>query len=178
MIDETLRDLRNQVCKSYTIVTRSYDGCSGRMTSETRTEHPEPYIKLTHDQGVALLALINKLESERQVTHESAIDFLRNEAGMTDREKIINELVEHIESALAVDGDYVDCVRTDLLQTVVGLLKEQEAVKPVLDEQTGRLWLCGKCGSYVGFEDNDPHDPNEFDKFCRECGRPVLWEGR
>ena len=57
-------------------------------------------------------------------------------------------------------------------------LKEQDAVKPVLDEQTGRFWLCGKCGSYVGFEDNDPHDPNEFDKFCRECGRPVLWEGR
>ena len=58
------------------------------------------------------------------------------------------------------------------------LLKEHEAVKPVLDEQTGRIWLCGKCGSYVGFEDNDPHDPNEFDKYCRECGRPVLWEGR
>ena len=58
------------------------------------------------------------------------------------------------------------------------LLKEQEAVKPVLDEQTGRIWLCGKCGTYVGFEDNDPHDPNEFDKYCRECGRPVLWEGR
>lgn len=60
----------------------------------------------------------------------------------------------------------------------VCLLKEQEAVKPVLDEQTGRIWLCGKCGTYVGFEDNDPHDPNEFDKYCRECGRPVLWEGR
>ena len=60
----------------------------------------------------------------------------------------------------------------------MGWLKEQEPVKPVLDEQTGRIWLCGKCGSYVGFEDNDPHDPNEFDKYCRECGRPVLWEGR
>ena len=58
------------------------------------------------------------------------------------------------------------------------LLKEQEAVKPVLDEKTGRIWLCGNCGSYVGFEDNDPHDPNEFDKYCRKCGRPVLWEGR
>lgn len=43
---------------------------------------------------------------------------------MPDRKKVINELVEHIESALAVDSDYVDCVRTDLLQTVVGLLKE------------------------------------------------------
>ena len=57
-------------------------------------------------------------------------------------------------------------------------LKEQEPVKPVRDEETGRIWLCGKCGTYVGFEDNDPNDPNEFDKYCRECGHPVLWEGR
>ena len=40
-----------------------------------------------------------------------------------DREKVINELVEHIESALSVDSDYVDCVRTDLLQYTVALLK-------------------------------------------------------
>jgi len=65
-----------------------------------------------------------------------------------------------------------------LFKDVYALLKEQEAVNPVLDEQTGRIWLCGNCGSYVGFEDNDPHDPNEFDKYCRECGKPVLWEGR
>ena len=65
-----------------------------------------------------------------------------------------------------------------LTEDILSLLKEQEAVKPVLDEKTGRIWLCGKCGSYVGFEDNDPHDSNEFDKFCRACGRPVLWEGR
>ena len=31
---------------------------------------------------------------------------------MADREKVINELVECIESALSVDSDYVDCVRT------------------------------------------------------------------
>jgi len=48
---------------------------------------------------------------------------------MIDREKVINELVEHIESALDVDSDYVDCVRTDLLQYTVALLKEQEAEK-------------------------------------------------
>jgi hypothetical protein len=65
-----------------------------------------------------------------------------------------------------------------LCRSAVSLLKEHEAVKPVLDEQTGRIWLCGNCGSYVGFEDHDEDDPNEFDKYCRECGRPVLWEGR
>ena len=47
------------------------------------------------------------------------------EVGMTDREKVINELVSHIESALSIDSDFVDCVRTDLLQTAVGLLKKQ-----------------------------------------------------
>ena len=60
----------------------------------------------------------------------------------------------------------------------ITLLKEHEAVKPVRDKKTGRVWLCGNCGSYVGFEDHDENDPNEFDKYCRECGRPVLWEGR
>lgn len=51
-----------------------------------------------------------------------------------DREKVINELIEHIESALSVDSDYVDCVRTDLLQYTVALLKEQETE------------LCDRCG--------------------------------
>ena len=56
--------------------------------------------------------------------------------------------------------------------------KEQEAVKPVRDKETGRIWLCGNCGTYVGFEDHDENDPNEFDTYCRVCGHPVLWEGR
>ena len=50
-----------------------------------------------------------------------------------DREKVINELVEHIESALSVDSDYVDCIRTDLLQYTVALLKEQEAKQHISD---------------------------------------------
>lgn len=65
----------------------------------------------------------------------------------------------------------------EALDIALALLKEQEAVKPVRDEQTGRIWLCGKCGSYVGFEDSDPYDPNDFAKYCRDCGIPVLWEG-
>ena len=53
---------------------------------------------------------------------------------MPDREKVIDELVEHIENALSVDSDYVDCVRTDLLQTAVALLKTQEPRVLTLDE--------------------------------------------
>ena len=86
-----------------------------------------------------------------------------------DREKVINELVEHIESALAVDSDYVDCVRTDLLQTVVGLLKEQEAVKPKSKVRHGAnaqiQHFCGNCNSML----------HGKPKYCSECGKGVLW---
>ena len=101
------------------------------------------------------------------------------------------ELLE-IEHECMLRGSHDDCDRNcadcelvqddgdlhEMYTNVIALLKEQEAVKPVRDEETGRMWLCGNCGSYVGFEDSDPHDPNEFDKYCRECGKPVLWEGR
>lgn len=96
---------------------------------------------------------------------------------MPDREKVINQLDVDIQRAERT-GEMLVYVGRKTAKEVLSLLKEQEAVKPVLDKQTGRIWLCGNCGSYVGFEDNDPHDPNEFDKHCRECGRPVLWEGR
>lgn len=88
--------------------------------------------------------------------------------------ELLNERLERL--AMVLDEIMPSCAL--LVRDALEVLKEQEAVKPVLDEQTGRIWLCGKCGSYVGFEDNDPHDPNEYDKYCRKCGRPVLWEGR
>ena len=108
---------------------------------------------------------------------------------MTDREKVIKGLdccIKQGEQGIldcdsdcpyGEHGNRLDCW-IKMNRDALALLEEKDAVKPVLDEQTGRIWLCGKCGSYVGFEDNDPHDPNEFDKYCRECGRPVLWEGR
>lgn len=59
---------------------------------------------------------------------------------MPDREKVINELIEHIESALAVDSDYVDCIRTDLLQTVVHMLTEQDTVEHAIDVLRAHGW--------------------------------------
>ena len=104
---------------------------------------------------------------------------------MPDLEKVIKGLQIERE-CVSRDCDR-DCGKCDLVQDrdwllsvyddAIALLKEQDAVRPVLDEQTGRIWLCGNCGSYVGFEDNDPNDPNEFDKYCRECGHPVSWKG-
>ena len=54
---------------------------------------------------------------------------------MTDIEKVINELVSHVESSLAVDSDYVDCVRTDLLQIVIGILKGIKPIKINVNEK-------------------------------------------
>lgn len=75
-----------------------------------------------------------------------------------DREKVINELVEHIESALAVDSDYVDCVRTDLLQYTVALLKEQEA-------KTGH-WNGPECSCCHAILERTPR----FFRYCPYCG--------
>ena len=86
-----------------------------------------------------------------------------------DREKVINELVEHIESALDVDSDYVDCVRTDLLQTVVGLLKEQEAVVRCKDcKYSASDMACthpNEWGNEVSRNDGNP------DWFCADGER-------
>lgn len=96
---------------------------------------------------------------------------------MPDREKVINELVEHIESALAVDSDYVDCVRTDLLQTVVGLLKEQEAVEPktghwIFESAYREAWshTCSECGKRMTTA------YNTYANYCWNCGAKM--EGR
>lgn len=77
-----------------------------------------------------------------------------------DREKVINELVKHIESALNVDSDYVDCVRTDLLQYTVALLKEQETQKFFVDESGKIIPLpivvrCKDCKHNT----SSPHNP-------------------
>ena len=83
-----------------------------------------------------------------------------------DREKVINELVEHIESALAIDSDYVDCVRTDLLQYTIALLKEQEAEierlkKPDCEHANHDGAGClGYCGCE---QDDEPIDT------CKQC---------
>ena len=92
---------------------------------------------------------------------------------MSDRELLLERLKR---LAIVLDELMPQCA--ELVRDTIDLLKEQDAVKPVRDKETGRIWLCGNCGSYVGFEDHDEDDPNEFDKFCRECGHPVLWEGR
>ena len=91
MSDETLRDLYNQTMKTYTIVTRSYDS-DGNLTGESRSEHFEPYIKLTHDQCVEILRCLDSYG----ITREDAINFLRNDGWLKRHDKELTKNKEPV----------------------------------------------------------------------------------
>lgn len=59
-----------------------------------------------------------------------------------------------------------------------GLLKEQEAVEPIpffteTGEESKNYVICGHCKSI-----NAIMPKVTKQKYCHECGHPVLWEGR
>ena len=65
------------------------------------------------------------------------------------------------------------CVEQDLeddgFDVDVELLKEQEAVSVVQREVMHLLvWCCGSCGVAI----------THGDKFCRNCGQAVKWDGK
>lgn len=106
MNNEVLDSLKSQVNNTYCIVTRTYDA-AGNMTGESRREHPEPYVRITHDQGVELLKLIDLLkESARPITHESAIDFLREENWLQSHDRILTQRMEPMTIKKYLDGTY------------------------------------------------------------------------
>lgn len=59
-------------------------------------------------------------------------------------------------------------------------LQEQEAVEPSFkqDEKGIFVWCCGSCGAYMYHIYDGIDKAKEYAKFCRQCGKPVLWEGR
>ena len=87
---------------------------------------------------------------------------------MIDREKVINELVSHIENALSVDSDYVDCIPTDLLQYAVALLKAEKKTKVVFKQNDGSIESeCGNCGQYL----------DKTYSHCPKCNKELDWNG-
>jgi hypothetical protein len=60
------------------------------------------------------------------------------------------------------------------------LLKEQETVEPSFkqDEKGIFVWCCGSCGAYMYHIYDGIDKAKEYAKFCRKCGKPVLWKGR
>ena len=99
---------------------------------------------------------------------------------MIDRRQVVYDIercICHVPDACRDCSHYPDknggpigCME-DLLSEALELLKEQEAVEPEKAfSSSGVTWwnICGNCKTAI--------NPN--DKFCHECGTPVLWEGR
>ena len=86
---------------------------------------------------------------------------------MPDREKVISELNEYIESALAICAPDVDYIPVNLLKYTVALLKEQEAPsKEELISHYGKMYKCKRCGLEWY---------QQTQKYCQECGTAVKW---
>lgn len=73
-------------------------------------------------------------------------------------------------------GDTIDYfLDEDISPTVNAVpIEEQEAVEPLPQNSNGwvrtiKLWYCGACHSKIS---------RRTSKYCPNCGKPILWEGR
>lgn len=98
---------------------------------------------------------------------------------MADREKVIYDIercICHVPDACRDcshygHGEVIGCME-ELLTDALALLKEHEAVKPILIRE-GRNkhyndYVCPRCDNEVVYEQN----------YCSECGVEFMWEGR
>ena len=106
-----------------------------------------------------------------------------------DREKVIKGLemcIRHGENPSVRCGQKDECPYEqnglpcwiDLSKDALALLKEQEAVEPIpffttTGEESRNYVVCGHCKSI-----NSIMPKATKQKYCHECGRPVLWKGR
>jgi DNA-directed RNA polymerase subunit RPC12/RpoP len=90
---------------------------------------------------------------------------------MPDREKVIRHIVAEISIARTCKKDFAS-VDIDMLSDALVLLKEQEAVKPILVREGWNKhhnnYVCPRCDNEVVYEQN----------YCSDCGVRFLWEGR
>ena len=100
---------------------------------------------------------------------------------MSDREKIIKAFEIHNDRS-------VDCTECpcnsddscleDIMEDVLALLKEQEAIKPYMDYDGQDVWRCGKCGNslmHPSYYESD-EDAKNYIRYCSHCGRGVKWD--
>ena len=62
----------------------------------------------------------------------------------------------------------------NLTKDVIELLKEQEPVKPTVDEFGNAYCICGENVGFI--PQNDKTLPKVLCNYCNECGRKLVWE--
>ena len=91
---------------------------------------------------------------------------------MGNREKVIKEFADFVKSFSKRDDTYYK----GLFNSVLALLKEQEAVKPLAKEDDS--YEC-VCGAIVGWDELDSSGIVQTRlNYCPFCGKPIGWEGR
>jgi len=80
---------------------------------------------------------------------------------VTKRNDVIKALDEAVANAY---NDYIQ-IPLWVYDSILTLLKEQEAVKPITEHH---LFLCPVCKNTLF----------RGQKFCHECGKRIEWEGR
>jgi len=102
-----------------------------------------------------------------------------------DREKVIKWLnvCKTSHYAVGIKEDYPcrlcpyyekEYCMKELISDALELLKEHEAVEPLPQNSNGwvrtiTLWYCGACHAKIS---------RRTSKYCPNCGKPILWEGR
>lgn len=88
---------------------------------------------------------------------------------MTERERYA-EALEKAEDTFGVIA-----MSTNVRDILVKLLREEEAVKPVVNQDE---WVCGCCGSWL--EQQRMIHPgailHDLYEYCPLCGKKVDWE--
>ena len=92
---------------------------------------------------------------------------------MPDREKVIETLESCVANPLHRKGDkFVISFDVRFVNAIIELLKEQEAVEPILKREAYNkyynYYVCPRCDNDVVYEQS----------YCSECGVKFLWEGR
>lgn len=91
---------------------------------------------------------------------------------MTDME----DMIVYVEGVLHDHEDLpIARIRTDRLTDILALLREQEPVKPIFDEEdvSGRCGVCGHPLTHQSMIGDVLVD--EWFQYCPICGRKVDW---
>ena len=88
---------------------------------------------------------------------------------MTDRERFA-EVLEKAEDTLGVIG-----ISTGVRDILVKLLRDEEAVEPVINQDE---WVCGCCGSWLKRQRmiHPGAILHDLCEYCPSCGKKVDWE--
>ena len=91
---------------------------------------------------------------------------------MSATEKVVNDL--NVSKLMLCNPKMLTsemCVRIgQAINGAIDLLKEHEAIEPILSYGTFR---CGNCESIVGY--NDGNGCGYQNNFCSNCGQKVKW---